>query len=168
MLSIGTLLDRSTIIVVAVADDDGTTAASPLRAPGGTRTFVRYCELHSRPCSRSYRTSGSAEQHGSAVLLSQMHSAHRAPESAQPPPEMLHLAPRSTPSNTPCSSASRSLEQQSHTAQGARGNASPAPTASQPSSTQNDRRRMQLPRPPSSAKGLLLQQWTISVCHGFR
>src|SRR5689334_11397218 len=95
-----TFLDRSTIIIVAVADDDGTTAASPLRVPGGTRTFVRCSELHSRPCSRSYRTSGSAEQHGSAVLLSQMRSAHRAPESAQPPSEMLHLGPRRTRLNT--------------------------------------------------------------------
>jgi len=83
-------------------------AASPLRVPGDTRTSVQYSELHSRPCSRSYRTPGNAEQHGSMVLLSQMHSAHRASESAHPPPEHRRVVPRSTRSNTPCSSASRS------------------------------------------------------------
>ena len=149
MVSHGTLLDRSIIIVVdvdvvaaaaavaaavavaaaaaaavavaaAVADDeDGPTAASPLRVPGDTRTSVQCSELHSRPCARPYGIPGNAGQNRAVVplsnmvllpqtvLLPQACSAQRAPESVHRPPEQIRLVPSSTHSNTPGSSATR-------------------------------------------------------------
>src|SRR5262245_42884948 len=103
-------------IIVATAADDKRPMAASSRVPRDTRTSVQYSELHSCPCSISYRTLGNAEQNGSAVLLSQMHSALRTPESMHRSPMVVQLRPSSTRSNTPCSSASRELEQPSHTA----------------------------------------------------